>query len=79
MVTLNNTALLDDDNGPDPAAILNLLTDAVIAVGEGHEIRYVNYAAEQMFGMSSPYASLATAWTRRFSRKVGPRRAFRWR
>ncbi len=37
----------------DPASILNLVADAVVAVGEGHEIRYVNYAGEQFFGVGA--------------------------
>lgn len=53
MAVSDNTALADGDAAPDPAAILNLLSDAVIAVGENQDIRYVNYAAEQLFGMSA--------------------------
>ena len=37
----------------DHASILNLLADAVVAVGDGHEIRYVNYAGEQFFGIGA--------------------------
>ncbi|MBO6783733.1 MAG: PAS domain-containing protein [Alphaproteobacteria bacterium] len=37
----------------DADSVLNLLADAVLAVGEGHEIRYVNYSAEQFFGMGA--------------------------
>lgn len=54
MAASYGTALQKNEDGPDPAAILNLLTDAVVAIGEDHEIQYVNYAAEQMFGMSAP-------------------------
>ncbi|MEP4380672.1 MAG: ATP-binding protein [Alphaproteobacteria bacterium] len=39
--------------GVDPVSILNALSDAVIAVGEDNTIRFVNYAAEQMFGVAA--------------------------
>lgn len=35
--------------GVDPLSVLNSLSDVVIAVGDGNTIRYVNYAAEQLF------------------------------
>lgn len=39
--------------GVEPMSILNSLSDAVIAVGPDNCIRYVNYAAEQMFGVGA--------------------------
>lgn len=39
--------------GVDPLSVLNSLSDAVVAVGEGNTIRYVNYAAEQLFETGS--------------------------
>ncbi|MDA0787171.1 MAG: ATP-binding protein [Proteobacteria bacterium] len=39
--------------GVDPMSILNSLSDAVIAVGQDNSIRFVNYAAEQMFGVGA--------------------------
>lgn len=39
--------------GVDALSVLNSLSDAVIAVGEGNTIRYVNYAAEQLFETGS--------------------------
>jgi len=39
--------------GVDPLSVLNSLSDAVVAVGEGNTIRYVNYAAEQLFEAGS--------------------------
>jgi len=53
MTRLPNTRLAEPLTDIDPSAILNLLSDAVIAVGEGNEIRYVNYAGEQMLGMGA--------------------------
>lgn len=40
-------------SGLDPMSVLNSLSDAVIAVGEGNCIRYVNNAAEQLFGLGA--------------------------
>tara|TARA_R110002110_G_scaffold260260_1_gene475840 strand:+ start:21100 stop:22242 length:1143 start_codon:yes stop_codon:yes gene_type:complete len=37
----------------DPMSILNSLSDAVIAVGDDNAIRYVNNAAEQLFGLGA--------------------------
>jgi len=37
----------------DPLSILNSLSDAVIAVGDDNAIRYVNNAAEQLFGLGA--------------------------
>lgn len=48
-----NARLAEPNTEIDPSAILNLLSDAVIAVGEGNEICYVNYAAEQLLGMGA--------------------------
>jgi two-component system nitrogen regulation sensor histidine kinase GlnL len=48
-----NAALVDKNDTPDASTILNLLSDSVLAVGEDRTIRYVNYAAEQMFGMGA--------------------------
>lgn len=39
--------------GVDPMSILNSLSDAVIAVGHDNCIRYVNNAAEQLFGLGA--------------------------
>lgn len=39
--------------GVDPMSILNSLSDAVIAVGGDNSIRYVNNAAEQLFGLGA--------------------------
>lgn len=39
--------------GVEPMSVLNSLSDAVIAVGADNDIRYVNYAAEQMFGIGA--------------------------
>jgi len=39
--------------GVDPMSILNAISDAVIAVGEDNTIRYVNHAAEQLFGVGA--------------------------
>jgi two-component system, NtrC family, nitrogen regulation sensor histidine kinase GlnL len=40
-------------SGVDPMSILNSLSDAVIAVGADNSIRYVNNAAEQLFGLGA--------------------------
>jgi len=53
MSTSRTSAVSNNDGHPDAAAILNLLSDAVVAVCEDRTISYVNYAAEQMFGMGS--------------------------
>lgn len=42
-----------DVSAIDTSSILNLLGDAVVAVGESGVIEYVNHAAEQMFGLGS--------------------------
>ena len=39
--------------GVDPMSVLNSLGDAVIAVGPDNTIRYVNYAAEHLFGVGA--------------------------
>ena len=39
--------------GVDPMSVLNSLSDAVIAVSADNSICYVNYAAEQMFGIGA--------------------------
>ena len=39
-------------DGIDAMSVLNSLSDAVIAVGEGNRIGYVNYAAEHLFDLS---------------------------
>jgi len=53
MNTSGNVEPLQDELSVDPWAVLNLLGDAVVAIGDDNTIRYVNYAAEQMFGMGA--------------------------
>ena len=53
MSTADKEMALQDTSSVDPWSLLNLLGDAVIAIGEDNTIQYVNYAAEQMFGVGS--------------------------
>jgi two-component system nitrogen regulation sensor histidine kinase GlnL len=53
MSTADDTLAFQDTLSVDPWSVLNLLGDAVIAIGEDNTIQYVNYAAEHMFGMGA--------------------------
>ena len=54
MIAISSNARRAEANTEiNPSAILNLLSDAVVAVGEENEIRYVNYAAEHVFGVDA--------------------------